>query len=191
MIGTVLSLSIVLIKMLKPDLHTKLIYDECTNLTYIYAEPSPGIHFPSVDHIRTCLTKLSWRYQEINIVVLNLEKWETIDYTAALAVKSLYSSLMKDGRILLASNLNKELQRALMATGMPESKLSCKGVSECLKNLTDSSSISDSHGLVSDQKVNLREGEEEEQSSELESFENAINITSVQITNVDVVKPLI
>lgn len=58
MIGVGVSLAILLLKSLKPGLNSELRIDPGTGISFIYAKPDYGLHFPSVDYIRTSLAKL-------------------------------------------------------------------------------------------------------------------------------------
>lgn len=148
MIGVATSIAVILIKMLKPDLEAVIFSDECTNLKYIYSKPSHGIYFPSVDHMRTSMSKISRTNEEINIIVLNLENWETVDYTTVLALKSLSVSLNKEKKILIFSNLSSDLQEALQAVGISNDWL-CpdSNVTDCIKKSSVSESLIDDDSM--------------------------------------------
>ncbi|CAL8137914.1 unnamed protein product [Orchesella dallaii] len=120
MIGVATSLAVLLIKLLKPQLNTQVYTDEYLKVKYVFVRPDPGINFPSVDHIRTSITKLLRKYQEINIIAVNFEKWPTFDYTAITALISLAKLFKKEGKVLIFVNLSAEWEEALAAAGLSD-----------------------------------------------------------------------
>jgi sodium-independent sulfate anion transporter 11 len=57
LVGVGISLFALLLESLKPDLQEEMRTDP-SGINYIYMQPESGIKFPSVDHIRSRVTKL-------------------------------------------------------------------------------------------------------------------------------------
>ncbi len=190
MIGVATSIAVILIKMLKPDLEAVIFCDECTNLKYIYSKPSHGIHFPSVDHLRTSISKISRTNEEINIIVLNLENWEAVDYTTVLALKSLSVSFNKEKKILIFSNLSSDLQEALQAVGINNDSL-CpdSNVTDCIKKSSVLESLFDDDNMTKTNLLSVTYSKAGVDDSE-QMEENETN-TKVQMPVSNAAKPLL
>ncbi|ODN03451.1 Sodium-independent sulfate anion transporter [Orchesella cincta] len=120
MVGVATSLAVLLIKLLRPQLNAQIYTDEYLKVKYVHAKPDSGISFPSVDHVRTSITKLLRKHQDVNIIAVNFERWQTFDYTAITALISLAKLFKKDEKVLIFVNLTPEWEDALTAAGLSD-----------------------------------------------------------------------
>jgi len=99
-------------------------------------KPDAGINFPSVDYVRTCITKMAKKYEDINLIVLNLERWTVFDYSSATALTSLCKMFHNEEKALIFLNLSNEWEYALRATGLNE-VITCSNhnLVDCIRKL--------------------------------------------------------
>jgi len=120
LIGVALSLLVLLMKSLKPEFCTEFRTDSTTGIEYLYAKPAAGLSFPSVDHIRTSVMKLTQKYPDICVIVVSMEKWTTYDFSVVTALASLVKTLRKGNRSLIFVDSNDMWIEALELGGLTD-----------------------------------------------------------------------
>jgi len=118
MIGVGISLAVLLMKSLEPGLNAELRTDPTTRVQYVYAKPSSGLSFPSVDFFRASILKLMCSYRDVDVVVLSFGNWTTFDYTVINALSALVKSFQSDNRILIFTECDQALVDALEVAGV-------------------------------------------------------------------------
>jgi hypothetical protein len=161
LIGVGLSIFVLLLKSLKPPLNPELLTDPIAGFQYLYTKPTAGLAFPSVDHVRTSVMKLTRKHPDIYIIVVSFEKWTTYDYTVVTALASLVKTLQKDNRSLIFVDCEEMWIDALKLGGL--SDVPCIPSMHDLPNylnksvLLPASSIKNASGKGSKDKINLND----------------------------------
>ena len=117
-IGVGISVAALLIQTLRPPMGPLLKVDEQTGLKYLLVKPEHGLKFPSIDHLRTQVNKATYRYQNIRIIVIDMERWTTWDYTAINSLVALVRGTKKIQISLIFLHCGAEWTKAFEAAGL-------------------------------------------------------------------------
>jgi MFS superfamily sulfate permease-like transporter len=85
---------------------------------YFIITPDSGLSFPSVDLIRTKITKLALKNKNVRTYILSMESWNQLDYTAATALASMVKVFEKDGKFLVFTNCTGPWTAVLKEAGL-------------------------------------------------------------------------
>lgn len=156
MVGVITSISVLLIKQLRLQLISEIVFDDhWVGTKYLHVKPgeSSGVNFPSVDYIRTSLIKLSRQHDEIKVIILSLEKWHVFDYTSVTGIVSLVKVFRKEGKSLILSNVSSQWESALGAAGLSSDVLlSDQTIHDYFKKLGGFENVHDSVEAVAPDK---------------------------------------
>lgn len=165
MIGVITSIAVILIKMLRPHIHLDVYNEESTNTKYILVKPDSGMNFPSVDYIRSSISKITGKqHQNISILALNLERCDALDYTSVTALTSLVKSCHREEKTIIFVNLSRKWEAALKDAGLDEMIVcSSYNIGDCIRKLNHFEKlISTSNG----NNIDVRNGELEKLNNE-------------------------
>lgn len=125
LVGVGITVGVLLLKSLRPQLKLLLKYDSKTSTEYVLMTPENGLNFPSVDHITTTIQKLTLKCKECCFIIIDFTKWTEMDYTGANTFALISKGLKRNGKTLAFMNCGETWINAFKIAGMSDPPLIC------------------------------------------------------------------